>query len=81
VVVSNTDFTAKDPALAGRQRLGADGLVRRHVEHAWCGLAAGPSEMAFAHRQHPFNFLVLSSWAEPSEAERNIKWTRSVGTP
>jgi hypothetical protein len=37
--------------------------------------------MAFAHRQHPFNFLVLSNWAEPSEAERNIKWTRSVGTP
>jgi hypothetical protein len=31
VVVSNTDFTAKDLALAGRQRLGADGLVRRHV--------------------------------------------------
>ena len=31
MVVSNTDFTAKDPALAGRQRLDADGLVRRHV--------------------------------------------------
>jgi 5'-nucleotidase/UDP-sugar diphosphatase len=31
VVASNTDFTAKDLALAGLQRLGADGLVRRHV--------------------------------------------------
>jgi len=50
-------------------------------EHAWCGRAGGPSEMAFVHRQHPSNFLALSSWAEPSEAERNIKWTRSVGTP
>jgi hypothetical protein len=36
----------------------------------------GPSETAFAHRKHPFNFLVLSSWAEASEAEQNITWTR-----
>ncbi len=35
-----------------------------------------PSETAFAHRQHPFNFLVLSSWAEASETERNVTWTR-----
>ncbi len=35
-----------------------------------------PTETAFAHRQNPFNFLVLSSWAEASEAERNINWTR-----
>jgi len=31
VVASNTDFTAKDPTLAGLQRLNADGLVRRYV--------------------------------------------------
>lgn len=36
----------------------------------------GPTETAFAHRQHPYNFLVLSSWADPIEAERNIQWTR-----
>jgi FAD/FMN-containing dehydrogenase len=36
----------------------------------------GASETAFAHRQHPFNFLILSSWDKPSEAERNIAWTR-----
>jgi FAD/FMN-containing dehydrogenase len=35
-----------------------------------------PAHTAFAHRRHPFNFLVLSSWSEPSEAERNIAWTR-----
>jgi len=35
-----------------------------------------PAGTAFAHRRHPFNFLVLSSWSEPSEAERNIAWTR-----
>jgi FAD/FMN-containing dehydrogenase len=36
----------------------------------------GASDTAFAHRRHPFNFLLLSSWEEPSEAERNIAWTR-----
>ncbi len=35
-----------------------------------------PASTAFAHRRHPFNFLVLSSWSEASEAERNIAWTR-----
>ena len=29
-----------------------------------------PAETAFAHRRHPYNFLVLSSWSEPSEADR-----------
>jgi hypothetical protein len=36
----------------------------------------GRSETAFARRRHPFNFLVLASWEEPSEAERNIAWMR-----
>ena len=36
----------------------------------------GASDTAFAHRRHPFNFLVLSSWEKLSEAERNIAWTR-----
>ena len=36
----------------------------------------GPSETAFARRRHPFNFLVLSSWTEASEAEPNITWRR-----
>jgi hypothetical protein len=36
----------------------------------------GPTDTAFAHRQHPYNFLVLSSWDDPSEAQRNIQWTR-----
>ena len=35
-----------------------------------------PASTAFAHRRYPFNFLVLSSWSEPSEAARNIAWTR-----
>lgn len=36
----------------------------------------GATDTAFAHRRYPFNFLVLSSWSEASEAERNIAWTR-----
>jgi FAD/FMN-containing dehydrogenase len=35
-----------------------------------------PVNTAFAHRRHPFNFLVLSSWSDASEAEDNIAWTR-----
>jgi FAD/FMN-containing dehydrogenase len=37
----------------------------------------GPTDTAFAHRRHPYNFLVLSSWDDPSEAQRNIQWTRA----
>ena len=36
----------------------------------------GPTDTAFPHRQHDYNFLVLSSWSDPSDAERNIQWTR-----
>ena len=35
-----------------------------------------PNETAFAHRQHPYNFLVLSSWDNPSDADRNVQRTR-----
>ena len=31
---------------------------------------------AFAHRRHPFNFSVFSSWSDASETTRNIAWTR-----
>jgi hypothetical protein len=34
------------------------------------------SDTAFAHRQHPYNFSIFSSWVDPAEAERNLKWTR-----
>lgn len=37
----------------------------------------GPTETAFAHREHPYNLLVLSSWEEPADAEENIAWTRA----
>lgn len=33
-------------------------------------------DTAFAHRQHPYNFSIFSSWVDPAEAEKNLKWTR-----
>jgi UDP-N-acetylenolpyruvoylglucosamine reductase len=34
------------------------------------------AETAFAHRQHPYNFSIWSSWSDPADSEKNIKWTR-----
>jgi hypothetical protein len=34
------------------------------------------SDTAFAHRQYPYNFSIFSSWLDPAEAARNLKWTR-----
>lgn len=36
----------------------------------------GAADTAFAHRQYPYNFLILSSWSNPADAEKNIQWTR-----
>ena len=38
----------------------------------------GQEETAFSHRDAMYDFLMLSGWEDPSEAERNIKWTREV---
>jgi FAD/FMN-containing dehydrogenase len=48
------------------------------IEH-WHGAATrvGPTETAFPHRQHSFNFMAWSNWADPSDSEKNIKWTRA----
>ena len=37
----------------------------------------GPSETAFAHRQHPYNFSIFSIWSDPADDEKNITWTRT----
>ncbi len=46
-------------------------------EH-WHGALArvGVSDTAFPHRRHSYNFLVWSSWGNPSDTEKNIQWTR-----
>jgi FAD/FMN-containing dehydrogenase len=38
----------------------------------------GPDETAFSHREALYDFLMLSGWEDPLEAERNIRWTREV---
>jgi len=47
------------------------------IEH-WHGAATrvAPSDTAFPHRQYSYNFFAWSNWASPSEAEKNIRWTR-----
>ncbi len=39
-----------------------------------------PDETAFSHRDALYDFLMLSGWEQPSEAERNIRWTRELST-
>jgi hypothetical protein len=38
----------------------------------------GPDETAFSHRDALYDFLMLSGWDSPSEADRNIAWTRRL---
>ncbi len=36
-----------------------------------------PAATAFAHRARQYDFLILSQWDDPADAERNIAWTRA----
>lgn len=47
------------------------------LEH-WHGAATRVpvADTAFPHRQHSYNLMLWSNWANPSEAEKNIQWTR-----
>jgi hypothetical protein len=38
----------------------------------------GSDETAFSHRDALYDFLMLSGWEDPAEAERNIAWTREL---
>ncbi len=38
----------------------------------------GAEETAFVHRDWDYNFVIISRWADPAEAEQNIQWTRGV---
>ena len=37
-----------------------------------------PTATAFAHRAEQYDFLILSQWADPLDAPRNIEWTRAL---
>ena len=38
----------------------------------------GPDATAFSHREALYDFLMLSGWEHPAEAERNMRWTREL---
>jgi FAD/FMN-containing dehydrogenase len=38
----------------------------------------GPSDTAFGHRNWTFNFLVTSAWADATDDEQNMSWTRQL---
>ena len=38
----------------------------------------GTDETAFVHRDWDYNFVIISRWTDPAEAEQNIQWTRGV---
>jgi hypothetical protein len=38
----------------------------------------GPDDTAFSHRDALYDFLMLSGWEKPSEADGNIQWTRQL---
>ena len=48
------------------------------IEH-WHGAATrvSPTDTAFPHRGHSYNFIAWSNWADPADSEENIRWTRS----
>lgn len=35
-----------------------------------------PAATAFPHRDEHYDFLILSQWADPTDSEENIRWTR-----
>ena len=35
----------------------------------------GKDETAFYHRDMPYDFAILSMWSDPSESERNLRWS------
>jgi len=37
-----------------------------------------PTATAFAHRAEQYDFLILSQWSEPTDSDRNIRWTRAL---
>ena len=38
----------------------------------------GPTETAFAHRHEQWDCLMISTWADPQDTEKNIHWIRGL---
>jgi FAD/FMN-containing dehydrogenase len=37
----------------------------------------GLMDTAFSHRGDPYNFVAISVWDDPTETQRNVRWTRA----
>jgi FAD/FMN-containing dehydrogenase len=50
----------------------------RQVFEHWHGATTriGPTDTAFPHRTHPFNFFAWSTWVDPAETDLHMRWTR-----
>jgi FAD/FMN-containing dehydrogenase len=49
-------------------------IALQHVHGA--AARVDPAATAFAHRGDRFDYLLLSQWTDPADAERHIAWTR-----
>jgi hypothetical protein len=38
----------------------------------------GPRETAYSHRDAPYDLIILSSWTDPDESDRNVAWTQAL---
>jgi FAD/FMN-containing dehydrogenase len=69
VIDALVDFAARVPsphtAIAIADTHGAYGRV-------------APDATAYAHRDLPFDLVMLSSWTDPADTDRNIAWTREL---
>jgi 5'-nucleotidase/UDP-sugar diphosphatase len=79
VVASNTDFTAKDATLAGLQRLGKDGVVRRYVVIERGGLRFGVFGLLGKEAQFYTGGAGAVTFADPVEtAQEMVKLLRET---
>ena len=37
-----------------------------------------PSATAFPHRAEQYDFLISSQWSDPTDSDRNVRWTRAL---
>jgi FAD/FMN-containing dehydrogenase len=51
-------------------------IVLEQFGGAYRRVASG--ENAFGHRDWDYNFLIISRWTDPADADRNIQWARDL---
>jgi FAD/FMN-containing dehydrogenase len=72
------DDTAIDVLLDGFARVPSSHSLIFVEQHGGAVARVGADETAVAHRSAPFNLLILGSWLDPTEDERNIAWVRAL---